>query len=152
MDVIEEHQIIYDEDAQLDQNSKGYYIKTKEHDIILLNRNIQTQAEKVSVLAEEVGHYYTTDGDITNQSTIKNKKEELKARRRAYAMIVTIDVLIKAFEEGCRNRFEIAECIGITEEFLMGAIEHYKMFYGIGMYHENYAIMFDPLMIIKMEE
>ena len=36
--------------------------------------------EKASVLAEELGHYYTTVGNILDQEDAGNRKQEHKAR------------------------------------------------------------------------
>ena len=39
-----------------------------------------TDIEKSCVLAEELGHYYTTVGDILDQSDDGNRKQERRAR------------------------------------------------------------------------
>lgn len=38
------------------------------------------QAEKACILAEELGHYYTTTGNILDQTNISNRKQERRAR------------------------------------------------------------------------
>lgn len=42
---------------------------------IWINKNMTT-TEKRCVLAEELGHHYTTVGDILDQSDIGNRKQE----------------------------------------------------------------------------
>ena len=44
---------------------------------IAIRKNM-TQAEKARVLAEELGHYYTAVGDILDQSSPANRKQELR--------------------------------------------------------------------------
>ena len=46
------------------QNIKGLYC----NDTMAISKSISTQAEKSCVLAEELGHHYTTVGDILDQS------------------------------------------------------------------------------------
>ena len=57
--------------------NKGMY----SDNTIALSSFIETTVESRCILAEELGHYYTTVGDITDQSKIENRKQELKARR-----------------------------------------------------------------------
>lgn len=71
---------------------------------IAIRKNLSNY-EKACVLAEELGHYYLTVGDIRNQQDINNRKQELIARRWGYNKKVGIIGLIKAFENGCRNRY-----------------------------------------------
>lgn len=47
---------------------------------IAIHKDIKTQSEKACVLAEELGHYHTNYGDVLDQSDIRNRKQEYKAR------------------------------------------------------------------------
>ena len=47
---------------------------------IAINKKIPTDTEKACILQEEINHGEYTVGDITNQSKIKNVKQELFAR------------------------------------------------------------------------
>lgn len=49
--------------------------------IIAISSSISTTAEKTCVLAEELGHYHTSCGDIIDTSSIENRKQEVRARR-----------------------------------------------------------------------
>jgi hypothetical protein len=44
--------------------------------VIAINSNTATEAEKACILAEELGHYHTTVGDILDQSKTQNRKQE----------------------------------------------------------------------------
>lgn len=116
---------------------------------IYINNRITTK-EKICVLAEEIGHYYLTVGDITNQADINNKKQELKARRYGYNLLIEPDDIIHAVKKGCNNRYEIANYLNISEEFFEELIEDYKKRYGIGVLVGNYYLQLQPnLGIIK---
>ena len=39
-----------------------------------------SETEKKCVLAEELGHHYTSSGNILDQSNVENRKQELLAR------------------------------------------------------------------------
>lgn len=43
---------------------------------ITIKTNLKTDAEKKSVLAEELGHYYTSYGNILDQTKLENIKQE----------------------------------------------------------------------------
>lgn len=47
---------------------------------IALNKDIDTSAEKACVLAKELGHHYTTVGDIIELDTAGNRKQERQAK------------------------------------------------------------------------
>ena len=57
-----------------------------------------TTIEKSCVLAEELGHYYTTTGDILDQSDDGNRKQELRARLWAYDKKIGLHGIINAYE------------------------------------------------------
>ena len=55
---------------------------------IAIRRDIETNTEKTCVLAEELGHYYTTTGDILDQSDTMNRKQEYRARLWGYNRLI----------------------------------------------------------------
>lgn len=115
---------------------------------IAIRKNIPTQAEKSCVLAEELGHHYTTTGDIIDQSKTENRKQERKARLWAYNKMITLEKLVAAKVAGCRNRYEIAEYLEVSEEFLQEAVNTYKEIYSAGCHqYGDYLICFNPLNI-----
>ena len=61
---------------------------------IAIRKDITTTREKACVLAEEIGHYETTVGDILNQRITENRKQEFQARMYAYNKLIGIQGLI----------------------------------------------------------
>jgi len=118
--------------------------------VIGLSKYLSTHSEKTCVLSEELGHYYTSVGNILDQASEGNRKQEYKARLWAYNKMVTIEKLISAKEAGCRNRYEIAEHLNVTESFLQEAIDCYHSKYGLGMQKGEYIILFEPFNIYRM--
>jgi len=118
------------------------------HNKIGINYELSS-VEKKCVLAEELGHYYTTIGDIIDMKSVCNRKQELKARKYAYDKLVPLELLIKASYEGCTNLCELAEYLDVTEEFLKDTLQHYQNKYGLYAEVEDYAIYFSPLTVCK---
>ena len=116
---------------------------------IAIKKNMTT-TEKACVLAEELGHYYTSNGNILDQSKTENRKQERKARLWAYKRAFDLIDLITAYKHGCRNRYEIAEYLDVTEEFLQEALDTYKEKYGIYWKVDNYIVYFEPLGILEV--
>ena len=52
--------------------------------------------------------------------------------------------IIEAFEHGCQSRYEMAEYLEVTEEFLEGCVSCYRNKYGVGTTLDNYYITFIP--------
>lgn len=116
---------------------------------IAIRKDIETQAEKSCVLAEELGHHYTSSGDILDQNDIMNRKQEYRARLYGYNLKVGLTGLIRAYEEGCRNLYEMAEYLDVTEEYLRNVINCYHAKYGQYTIVDNYVIYFEPFAVIK---
>jgi Zn-dependent peptidase ImmA (M78 family) len=142
-------ELIIDDTAILPTDIKGFYMNSKNSNVILLNKNIDTITEMACTLVEEIGHHYTTVGDITDQSVIENRKQELKARRWAVNKFIRLENLIEAFNAGVTSKYELAEYLEVTEEFLVMALEHFKSIYGIHCSIGDYIIYFEPLGILK---
>ena len=114
---------------------------------IAIKKDIPT-TQKACVLAEELGHHYTTVGNILDQSKAENRKQERRARLWAYKKAFDLVDLVSAYKHGCRNRYEIAEFLEVTEQFLEEAIWEYREIYGICTSHNGYLVYFIPQLII----
>ena len=118
---------------------------------IAIRQDITTTTEKSCVLAEELGHHYTSVGNILDMTSAANRKQEHQARLWAYNKQIGLIGLVRAFEHGCQNRFEIAEYLEVTEEFLEECIECYRNKYGICKRVDNYVVYFIPqLSVMKL--
>ncbi len=110
-----------------------------------------TDTQKTCVLAEELGHHYTTVGNILDQSDGRNRKQEMRARLWAYDKKIGLHGIINAYEARRTNIDEMADFLDITPEFLRDAIKCYKSKYGLYVTLDNYIIYFEPnLSIAKM--
>lgn len=107
-------------------------------------RNGLTEKEKKCVMAEELGHYYTGVGNILDQSSASNRKQELHGRIYAYNKLVGLMGIIDAYKNNCMNLGETAEFLDVTEEFLKEALTYYKTKYGYYVIIDNYTILFEP--------
>ena len=83
-----------------------------------------------------------------DQNDIRNQKQEGRARLWAYNEMVGLLGLIRAYEHGCTSRFEIADFLGVTEQFLEDCIQKYKSKYGICTTVDNYTVYFEPVLMI----
>ena len=111
---------------------------------IAIRKDIETQAQKSCVLAEEIGHHCTSSGDILNQTDIMNRKQEYRARFYGYNLKIGLTGLIRAYEADCRNFFEMAEFLDATEEYLKEALDCYHSIHGVYATVDNYIIFFEP--------
>lgn len=115
---------------------------------IAIRKDIPTSIQKACTLAEELGHYHTTTGDILDMSNANHRKQELHARLYAYNRLIGLTGLVAAAKAGCKNRYETAEFLNVTEEFLQEAIDCYTSKYGTGVMLDNYWITFEPTLQI----
>lgn len=118
---------------------------------IALSKKIDTSIEKSCILAEELGHHHTSLGNIIDMQSVQNIKQERQSRVWAYDELIGLTGLIRAFERCCQSRYEVADFLGVTEEFLSDALNYYKVKYGEFTVIDHYIIRFIPcLMIAKM--
>lgn len=115
---------------------------------IVLNKEIDRQDERNCVLAEEIGHYKTTVGDITGNDN-DSRRQELKARAYAYDTLIGLNGLVKAWTAGNRGYSEAADYLCVTEEFFRSAVEYYTNKYGLSTEYEGNTIRFVPYLEIK---
>lgn len=144
------------EELQEEADAEGLLVKEKNligSDGLIYGNKIAIRQDisvikKGCTLAEELGHHYTTYGDIIDQGSIEKRKQELRARVWGYQRIVTMDKLIAAYHKGCRNSYEIAEELEVTEEFFLEALQVFKQKYYPCVQYEDYLIRFEPTLQI----
>mgnify|MGYP000946782204 CR=1 FL=1 len=116
---------------------------------IVLRQNM-SETEKKCILAEELGHHYTTVGNIMDQTKVENRKQERRARIWAYNKMISLSDLVNSYKDGCRSRYEIAEHLEVTEEFLQECLDYFHEKYGLYTKQNNYLIYFEPLGVLEL--
>ncbi len=113
-----------------------------------INKSINTSSGKACVLAEELGHHYTSVGNIIDMTDLQNRKQERQARLWGYNKLIGLTGIIKAFQAGCQSRHEMAELLDVTEEYLQECIDCYRDKYGVCTEVDNYIIYFIPRLAV----
>lgn len=115
----------YENELNIEEHSminKGLYCDN----VVWINRKMST-AEKLSIVAEEIGHYKTSSGNILDQDSIANIKQELQARRWAYEKVLPLDLVMQAIMSGLTEVYDLAEHFDVTEIFMRECLKHYKL-------------------------
>ena len=107
-----------------------------------------SSTKTADTLAEELGHHYTTVGNILDQTNIDARRQEKKARLWAYDKRIGLSGIIQGFRHQCHSRYDLAECLGVTEEFLQEALECYREKYGCMVELDGYIILFEPRLAV----
>lgn len=119
---------------------------------VAIRRSISSQRRKACVLAEEIGHYFTSAGDIMDPTDTGSRKQERRARIWAHDVQVGLDGILAADAAGCRSVYEMADFLEVPEDFLIEAIGCYSERYGRGICYKGYRILFDPLEVRHGED
>lgn len=121
--------------------------------IIVLNpEHTKDDAAYKCILAEELGHYFTSVGDIRNQNDLDNRSQERQARAWSYEVLMPMSSLINAFNEGVKNRYELAIYLNVTETFIEEGLKYYREKYGVWYRSGTYFINLETLAITKFYE
>ncbi len=107
-------------------------------------KNGMTSIKTADILAEELGHYHTTVGNILNQNSANAQKQERVARLWAYNKRIGLSGIIEAYKHQCQSRYEVAEFLEVSEDTLADALECYRQIYGTEVKIDNYVIYFEP--------
>lgn len=132
------------------------YLMPKGLSGLYYDKNIKLNATNdyytnVSVLAEEIGHYYTSVGDITNYENVDNMRQELRARREAIKLILPLESIIGCYESGhWGDIYAMCLHLEIDRSYFTEAIEDYKKKFGSYVEYDGYLIEFEPLEIRRV--
>lgn len=145
-DLAEQEGIIIEKISFKQSDVLGVYYKGKDLPPVIGLDNKVMDDYKVHkcILAEELGHYYTSNGNLSKAKDIRHIKQEKIARRWSFKRLVGIVDIINAFNAGARDRYEMAEYLRVTEEFLDAAIQNHREKYGIYYEIDEYIVYFEP--------
>ena len=87
---------------------------------------ISNSNEEKTLLAEELGHYYSNTLYNENYSEEEISKREYRANKWAFKALVPYNRLLELKEEGCEYTYEFAEKLGVTEELVEKAYQYYS--------------------------
>lgn len=92
---------------------------------IAIRKDIETSSRKMCILAEEIGHYMTSTGNILDQSDLNNAKQERRARVWAFNRVIPFERIIDAAAKGYTQVYEMAEYLDVDEEFLREGLAYH---------------------------
>lgn len=104
----------------------GMFINVENINAITLNKNLTPYQEK-STLAEELGHYYydaTYPISCTDLQLIS--KQEYRARKWAYNVLIPVEDLISAYKNGLDNIDVLSDFFEVPSQFMSECIDYYK--------------------------
>lgn len=107
-------------------------------------RSSMNTTKKTCVLSEELGHCHMNFGNILDTKIPNNTKQEHLGRLWGYNRLIGLMGIVRAYEAGCQNQYEIADYLNVSEEFLIEAISTYRSKYGVCTTIDNYTIYFIP--------
>lgn len=114
------------------EDANGIYLNIDKINAIALNYDsFGTYIEEKCVLAEELGHYYM---DATYSPYCQDlqiiSKQELKAKKWAYNVLIPFEDLRRAILKGKTSILSLAEHFGVTNDFMCKCINFYLDKYG----------------------
>lgn len=111
--------------GKLEHRIHAYYIIDGGRPFIFLAESLKENTVVLRcVLAEELGHYYTSAGigvpipHVLYRDRTKLTQDEYRALRWAAKQLLPIDRLIQAFQSGIRQLWELAEYFRVTEDMI----------------------------------
>lgn len=109
---------------------RGIYIDDGDFQMIGIAKDIKTLAERRSVLAEELGHHFTSVGNATVCHCYADRvfidKTEHKAMVWACRYLIPEHDLDEAVRCGHHSLWDLADYFTVTENFMRFCIKLYK--------------------------
>ncbi|WP_227394227.1 ImmA/IrrE family metallo-endopeptidase [Jeotgalibacillus aurantiacus] len=137
-------ELIVKEDPRMPDKLPGFIV----NNFISINKNISLPA-KYFILAEEIGHYVTTEGDILNLNDIRHMKAEIVARRWGYHKVLSFDHLIECYQMNILTCEELCDHFELEPGHVDRVLKAYIEKYGLSVEYKGYTIEFEPLNIHK---
>ena len=123
--LIEEENIILEEVNFKQSNIEGIYFKVPGlSPTISIHKNIVTDTRKyISVLAEELGHHFTSIGNlsaecVTYNQKINKSKQEKRARMWAANYLISDEEINRAILQNIGNIYALSIHFNVTEEII----------------------------------
>lgn len=113
--------ILREEDA-LD----GLYVALRDGGCLILINRHRTQAERTAALAEELGHYFKSVGDLRDLRDIAAAKSENMGRAWSYEQLLPFDSLDHQLKNGHGSPWELADAVNLPQGFVQEAISFYS--------------------------
>lgn len=103
----------------------AYFTVFEESPYIVISESLQKRPLHLRcVLAEELGHYFTSAGigvpviHVLYRGRVKLTQDEYRALRWAAQYLIPLNRLIQAIRSGIRQLWELAEYFHVTEELI----------------------------------
>lgn len=107
---------------QEDDAYDGLFLSLKDgRGIILINR-LRSLAKRTAALAEELGHYFKSVGDLRDLQDILAAKSENLGRAWSYQQLLPRPILESQLKNGNGTPWELAEATGLPEDFVLEAV------------------------------
>lgn len=106
-----------------------------------------------SVIKEEIGHYSTSVGDITDYK--RHQQDEKRARCWGYENTISLADLIECNELSLHSISEISEYFEITPKYFLEIINYYRDKYGViftyngFVFNMSHGIQIMPKALVK---
>lgn len=133
-------------EISLEHDLKGVY---KDNRIIIHER--MTQRHKRCILAEELGHHFTSVGNILDVRRPGHTKQEHQARRWGAHLLVQPKTLAKALMH-CTHMEELLDYLDVTPEFLLEAVTYFESQYGPHYDVGTHYLVFSPLHLVSKSQ
>ncbi|EOU1986760.1 ImmA/IrrE family metallo-endopeptidase [Clostridium perfringens] len=150
------YSLIEDENIELEEvyfkssNIKGIYFKVSGmNPIIGIHKNLLTDTRKyISVLAEELGHHFTSSGNLTSEcitysDKLNRSKQEKKARIWAANFLISDNEIIGAILQNINTIYGLSIHFNVTEEIIK-----YKL---LSIYLKDDKFKISKLMVMEDE-
>lgn len=112
------------------KNKKAIIIKYQNHISIGIDYSrINNSIEEREILAEELGHYYCNATYNCFSSTVLRRKNELRAMKWAYSILVPYKKLKEKIQKGL-NIYELADNFDVDINYMTSCINFYISKYG----------------------
>ena len=108
------------------QNVKSVSVEVdNKYGIFINHKEIKNSDEEFLVATHEYGHCMTGSTHPPYSSIDIVSRHEHRADRRAILDFLPIDKIKSAIKDGCRYAYEFSEYLGVPEQFIIKAFQHY---------------------------
>ena len=112
--------------------------------VIAINKKIETTGARNIAKAHELAHHLSCPTDLLSLSKLGRQKFENLANRRMLERVMSLPMLVRAFESGARSLLDLSEYLEISEEGILRGLRFYKEVYGDSLHLGRHLLTFSP--------
>lgn len=134
--------------THIPRNLRGCYVAPDDKQAVIALSDALESEERLPVMAEEVGHHFTSSGNLCRVCSHEYERQEYRARGWGYRCVLPLDQIGDAYVACDANAPSMSEYLSVPASYLENAISYYRGKHGVSHSTERFNYRFEPYFVV----